>query len=1149
VTFEEILDQALAMLQRRGRVTYRTLQRQFNLDDMALEDLKEALLYAHPHVADDPGHGLLWQGETTPTPPSVSSASQPTPRLAAQDLHSAQAEPSASGPRTPDAERRQLTVLFCDLVDSTVLASQLDPEEWREVVRAYQDTCAKVIARFEGHIAQYLGDGLLVYFGYPLAHEDDAQRAVRAGLGIVEAMGQLNLRLTQARGVSLAVHLGCHTGLVVVGEVGGGARQEQLALGETPNVAARLQGTAAPNTLVLSATTYQLLGGFFACQSLGAQLLKGVAQALEVYQVLYESTARSRLEAAGRTGLTPLVGREQEIGLLVERWAQVKEGVGQVVLLSGEAGIGKSRLVQVLTEHVAAEPQTWLTPCQCSPYYQNTALYPMIEMLERVALRFERAEAPEQKLRKLEGFVVQYGLPLVEAVPLFAALIAIPLGAEYAPLTVSPEQQKQQTLHALLTITLRIAAQQPVLFIMEDLHWVDPSTLELLGLLVDQGPTAGVLALFTCRPDFTPPWSGRSHFTQVTLNRLPRRQAAELTGRVAHGKALPPEVVEQVVAKTDGVPLFVEELTKMVLESGLLRERAERYELTGPLPPLAIPTTLHDSLMARLDRLAAVKGLAQLGATLGREFSYELLQAVSPWDEDTLQRGLHQLVAAEFLYQQGLPPQATYRFKHALIQDAAYQSLLRSTRQLYHQRIAQVLEAHFPEIAQTQPEWLAHHYTQAGLTEQAVPYWRRAGQQASERSAYLEAISHCTTGIELLRTLPETHERTQHALTLHLALGAALLMTKGQAAPEVEHTYSRARELCQQVGETPELVQVLFGLWRFYLVRPQLHTARELGDTLLGLAHQAYDPALAVVANYALGVTWFYLGALPAARQHLEDGIARYTPDQHRAPVFHMGNHPGVGCPLWAGLTLWLLGYPVQALARLHEALTLAHELSHPYSLAFVRCWAAMVSQWRRDVLAVHEHAEAAVALSTEQGFTQWVAWGTSVRGWALAMEGQGEEGMAQVRQGIAAFRATGAALHVTYWCTVLADVCAHLGYTADGLQALAEAHTLVEQHEERWWEAEICRLRGVLLLRQPGTPEAEAEIWLQRALDIARRQEAKSLELRAAMSLSRLWQQQGKQREAYDLLAPVYSWFTEGFDTSDLQEAKTLLDALGDEP
>jgi predicted ATPase len=426
-----------------------------------------------------------------------------------------------------------------------------------------------------------------------------------------------------------------------------------------------------------------------------------------------------------------------------------------------------------------------------------------------------------------------------------------------------------------------------------------------------------------------------------------------------------------------------------------------------------------------------------------------------------------------------------------------------------------------------------------------VHYWQRAGQQASDRSAHLEAISHCTTGIELLQTLPETTAHTQQALTLHIALGTALLVTKGLAAPEVEHAYTQARALCQQVGETPELVPVLFGLWRFYVAQPQLHTAREIGDTLLRLAQPAHDAALSVIAHYALGTTWFWLGALPAARTHLEEGIARYTPDQRRAPVFRIGQDPGVACRANAARTLWLLGHPAQALARLHESLALAHELSHPFSLASAWWLAAWVTQLRRDVPATYEHAEAAVALSTEQGFPQWAALGMSVRGWALAMQGQGEEGIAQVRQGIAAWRATGAALTIPYLCTLLAEVSAHLGRTEDGLQALAEAHTLVEQHEERWWEADIHRLRGVLLLRQPGTPQAEAETWLQRALDVARRQEAKSLELRAAMSLSRLWQRQGKQAEAQALLAPIYGWFTEGFDTADLQEARALLEEL----
>ena len=1141
--FVAVVDQVIALLRQRGRVAYRTLQRQFQLDDEAIEDLKIELIDAQHLARDEHGSILIWAGDAEASPVPLPPPSQPALQLAA--VEAARPQPTSSTLATPEAERRQLTVLFCDLVDSTALSSQLDPEDLREVVRAYQETCATVIVRFEGHIAQYLGDGLLVYFGYPRAHEDDAQRAVRAGLGIIEALGQLNTRLAQEWGVHLAVRLGIHTGLVVVGEVGGGTRQEQLALGETPNLAARLQGIAAPNALVVSAATVQLLGGFFTSQSLGTSALKGLAQPVEVYQVLHERMARSRLEAVGHTGLTPLVGREQEAALLHARWAQVKDGLGQVVLLSGEAGIGKSRLVQVLTEQVAAEPRAWLTPCQCSPYYQHTALYPLIDLLERVALRFEREESPQQKVSKLEGFLVQYGLPLAEAVPLFTTLLSLPLPADYAPLSVSPEQQKQRTLHALLTILLHIAAQQPVLFVMEDLHWVDPSTLELLSLLVDQGPIARILTLLTFRPDFSPPWTGRAHLTQVTVNRLSRTQAAEVIRQVAQGKTLPPEVVEQVVAKTDGVPLFVEELTKMVLESALLEEQDDRYVLRGPLPPLAIPATLHDSLMARLDRLATVKSLAQLGATLGREFAYALLQAVSPWDEGTLQQGLHQLVEAELLYQRGRPPEATYLFKHALIQDAAYQSLLRSTRQQHHQHIAHVLEERFPKTAATQPELLAHHYTEAGLTEQAIAYWQRAGQHASDRSAYLEAISHLTTGIALLKTLPETPEHTQQALTLYIGLGAALRVTKGFGAPEVEHAFTQARALCQQVGETSQLAPVLLGLWGFYQARPQLHTAREIGDTLLHLARRTDDPALAATAHYTLGCSWLWLGALSVARRHLEEAIARSTPDQRRAPGFRTGTDLGVGCRFYAAWILWLLGYPAQALAHIHEALTLAHALSHPLSLAWMRCRAAIFFQFCRDVPAVLEQAEAAVALAAAQGFPQWSAWGTIMRGWALAMQGQGEVGLAQVHQGITAVPATGAALFAPYLCTLLADISAHLGHTDDSLQALAEAHTLVEQHEDRCWEAVVCRLRGVVLLRQPGTQPAEAEAWLQRALDVARRQEAKSLELRAAMSLARLWQQQGKQADAHELLAPVYAWFTEGFDTADLREAQVLLEAL----
>jgi predicted ATPase len=618
--------------------------------------------------------------------------------------------------------------------------------------------------------------------------------------------------------------------------------------------------------------------------------------------------------------------------------------------------------------------------------------------------------------------------------------------------------------------------------------------------------------------------------------------------RATGGKLFSTEVMQHLVEKSDGIPLFVEEMTKTVLESDFLTANKREHALTGSVSAMAIPDTLQDSLMARLDRLVTAKGLAQLGATLGRQFSYGLLQAVAQLDEETLQRELQRLVTAELLYQRGVPPQATYLFKHALIQDVAYQSLLKSTRQHYHQRIAQVLEARFPDVVATQPELLAYHYTAAVCTEQAVAYWQRAGQHASNRSAHVEAVSHVTTGIALLQTLPETPARLQHALTLHIALGAALQIAQGNAAPEVEHAYTQARALCQQAGETPQLVPVLFGLWRYYFARAQLHTARELGDTLLRLAHRAHDAALAVLAHYALGGASFYLGALPAARQLLEAGLALYTPDHRRALVFHMGQDLGVSCGAFAAWALWGLGYPDQALARLHETLALAHALSHPLSLAFARVFAAFIYQGRRDVRAVYAQAEAAAALSATQGFPQWAAVGMCGRGWALAMQSQGAEGIAQIRQGIAAYRATGAAILVPWFCLLLAEVSERFGHTEEGLQALAEAYTLVEQHEERWWEAEVHRLRGVLLLQQPGTSQAEAETWLQRALDVARHQQAKSLELRAAMSLARLWQRQGKHTAAYELLAPVYNWFTEGFDTANLQEAKTLLDVLSEE-
>ena len=607
---------------------------------------------------------------------------------------------------------------------------------------------------------------------------------------------------------------------------------------------------------------------------------------------------------------------------------------------------------------------------------------------------------------------------------------------------------------------LEEAERQPVLAVCEDLHWADPTTLEFLGLLLEQAPTARMLILLTCRPEFQPPWTGRAPLTQMTLGRLSRTQVAQMVLQLTGGKAFPAEVIEQVIARTDGVPLFVEELTKMLLESGLVHEGEGRYVLSGALPALAIPATLQDSLVARLDRLAGGKTLAQLGAVLGREFPYELMRAVAALDEPTVQQGLAQLVDAELLYQRGQLPQATFRFKHALIQEAAYQSLLKSTRQQYHQRIAQVLEAQFPELVETQPELLASHYTAAGLAGQAIPYWQRAGARAIERSAHVEAISHLTTALELLQTLPDAPERVQHELDVSIALGIPLVLTRGHAAPEVEATYARARELCRQLGDTPQLFSALLGLRRFYFMRGALQTAHDLGEQLLRLAERLDDRGLRVRAHHMLGEGLWFLGEFAQARTHLEQGIALYDPQQHRAHVFHYGNDSGVGCRAFGAEALWVLGYPDQALRRLDEALTWAQELAHPFNLVFALIHAAWFHQFRREPHRAQERTEAGLALAREHGFMQFLAEALMLRGWALAEQGQVAEGLAQIRQGMADFGATGAQIRPSalMW---LAGAYGHMGQPEEGLRVLAEAEAAAQASGERFMAAEVSRLTG----------------------------------------------------------------------------------------
>jgi class 3 adenylate cyclase/predicted ATPase len=1040
-----------------------------------------------------------------------------------------------SSPSNLTVEHRQLSVLFCDLVGSVALAERLDPDSLHEVLTAYHRRATEIVEAAGGVVAQYQGDGILAYFGYPVASEDDAERAIRAGLNLVKEF-QSSPALEKLR-----LRVGIATGMAVVGELAAAAMADQPPIvGGTPNLAARLQSIAEPNTIIIAPSTKRLAGGLFEYADLGPQDLKGFSQPIRAWRVLGESVAASRFEAL-RSAHMSLIGREEEFELLLRRWARAKSGEGRVVLITGEAGIGKSRLTLALQEQLAAEAHTRLI-YHGSPYHRDSAFYPVISQLVRTA-GIEHEDSAEQKLAKLETVLAPTAENLKEAVSLLAPLLSIPLGSQYAPLDLTPQRRKDRTFSALLGQLDVLANRQPVLLVLEDAHWFDPTSLEIFSLTIERITSLPVLLVITARPEFAPPWPSHTHVSTITLNRLGKHEGEALAFSIAKGKALPPEVLNHILAHTDGVPLFVEELTKTVLESGLLNDAGDRYVLRGPLSSLAIPSTLHASLLARLDRLAAVKDVAQTAAAIGREFSYSLIAAVAGLLEQDLRAALTQLVAAELIFQRGLPPEAKYLFKHALVQDAIYASLVRSRRQQIHAQIARALEEQFPDVVTGEPEMLAHHFTAAGLTERGVLYWNRAGQHASDRSAFVEAARHFNTGIELLKALPDTPARTRQELALHIGLGAALIVTKGHATVEVEQAYLKAHALCLQIGETPELTPVLLGLWRCYIARSQLHKSRELGENLLRLSHLNDDPAQAVVAHYALGNSSLLLAELSEARRHFEDGISHYTPEQHLAEVFRSAQDPGVACLSYSALCLWLLGFPDQARTRGQHALALAHELEHPFSVAYARCCCAFVSQFRRDVQDVREHAEAALALATEQGFAAWAALATSFRGWALAMEDKSEKGLVELQQGIAGLRAMGAGIWLPFRCTMLADVFDLLGNTKEGLQSLAEAQTLMTQTAERWWEAEIYRLEGTLLSRSSTAPPAEVETWFRRALDVARRQEAKSLELRAAISLARLWHRQGKQAEARDLLAPIYNWFTEGFDAPDLKEAKALLD------
>ncbi len=1016
------------------------------------------------------------------------------------------------------AERRQLTVMSCHLVGSGDLAQRLDPEDLRSVVRAYQESASAVIHGYAGHVAQYLVDGLLAYFCYPQAHEDDAERAVRAGLDVLTALQTLNESLEPEHGFRLATRIGIHTGPVVIGEMGGGATRGMIALGDVPHIAARVQAVAEPDSVLVTNATQRLVAGTFAIEDRGATTFDDMREPLTLHRVVRPTGVRSRLVTAGR--LTSFVGREAELATLVHQWDAVQRGVGRSVLVVGEAGVGKSRLALQLRERLAATPHTWLES-GATPYTAGTPFHPVIALVTQ-GLGLASQDSIADAIAKIERGLG--GLATSETV----ALIADLLGLE-APtrLQLSPELQRRKTIELLAQWTRAIGAAQHTVLLVEDLHWCDPSSLELLGNLVTRSPTSSILVVLTARPEFVAPWPAGEHATTLALARLGERETRSMVLALA-AEALPPSTVDALVTRSDGVPLFVEELTRSVVEP-------------GTVPSVdAIPATLADSLMGRLDRLSAAKEVAQRAAVLGRAFGYSLLAAVSGVDEAVLRRELARLVDAGIVFAGGEPPEATYAFKHALIQETAYHSLLKRTRQQLHARVAHVLEERFA----AEPEVIARHWDLAGEATSAITHYQRAGERAAQRSANEEAIAHLRRALVLVETLADGRDRDQRELQLQMAIATPLGAARGFSDPECEASHTRARALVSRIGESPELPRVLMGLATAYFVKGDLATGDEVGHEALTAAERTRDPLDLLLAHVVVGFPFFYRGHFARALEHYRQATELYDPDEHASFAQSLGWDRGVNAHAYLAWCHFYLGHHDQALRWSEKAVALAKRVEHPLSLANVLLHVAIHHLERREPDRALALAEELVGLAEPLGFPMFVGAGRFFRGCARFDSGEGETGIAEMQLALAELAQIAIGIGAPGFLTLFAGRLLQIGRHDEAMGVVGLGLARAAGQGAHWVDAELHRLQAAILVDK-GDAEAEAEAGFAESLEIAQRQENKLFELRAAMGLAQLWQRQGRRDEARALLAPVHAWFTEGLDLRDLQDARVLLDDL----